>query len=172
MSRQKIAAATMMAAALGLGFVGYIQATRASNTEEQDFQVGDESFSAHDVGLTNHQSRHDSAVFKWIEPERSSSKTPNADGEPAIGQCHWYPSASRHPLTDGADAHGDSADVPPPTHGANGGQAIAGYKGHDGDGAPTPRPRSPATIRACPHTVASCPVPSPPMTTTCFPWDS
>ena len=109
MSRKKIAAATMTLAALGLGFVGYVQVTRANNDrEERDFQVGGLSFPGHRAYLANHQAGHGSAAFNWA-PAQDQEYSGSA--EPYIGQCYSDREDEQQARTDG---HGGSGDMRPP----------------------------------------------------------
>jgi hypothetical protein len=125
MSRKKIAAATMTLAALGLGFVSYVQVTRANpNREDRDFQAGEMSFPGHRAYLANHQAGHGSSMSTWAHPEDQAY---SGSAEPYIGQCYYNPSEP-DARTDAAESkYGGSAESPYPVTGGHG--AIYGGDG-------------------------------------------
>jgi len=70
MSRKRIVAATMTAAALGLAFAGYT-ATRANGTEEMPRHARPLPVSADAGYRQNHQVGHNGAVFEWMDAAAS-----------------------------------------------------------------------------------------------------
>jgi hypothetical protein len=89
MSRKKIVAATMTAAALGLAFAGYT-ATRASGTEGVPRPARPLPVSADAGYRQNHQVGHNGAVFQWMDAtaslDRSTELPPGQHDEPVTGK--------------------------------------------------------------------------------------
>ncbi len=74
MSRKKIVAATMIAAALGLAFAGYT-ATRANGTDEVPVPLRAMPLKADAGYRQNHQVEHNGAVFEWMDAAASLDHT-------------------------------------------------------------------------------------------------
>ena len=98
MSRNTIVAATITLAAFGLGFAGYLQATRA-NSEGPQANFGQQADIAENNFRMNHQAGKGSAEFGQKMPGWFASRTANGSAEtaplmsstqeePKIGQCH------------------------------------------------------------------------------------
>jgi hypothetical protein len=106
----------MVMVALGLGFAGYIQATRANNTEDEESAAGSNAFAGRRAYLANHQSGHGGGtLFHWTD-----TATPKQN-EPFIGQCFYTPDEPSAPLSAGAGhSHEGSNDLIPPHSGGRG----------------------------------------------------
>lgn len=133
-SRNKIVAATMGAAALGLGFAGYI--TRANGTEDQAAHPAYSVVSPGARGYReNHQVGHGAAVFGWMDAATMWSRSPKHSGsdEPEIGQC-FIPIARDHDAAPvGAVAQDDHGDSGNRGH-SGGGSVHAGVDAWSGSG--------------------------------------
>jgi hypothetical protein len=98
MSRKKIVAATMIAAALGLAFAGYT-ATRANGTDDVPEHLRPSPLKADAGYRQNHQIGHDGAVFEWMDAAASLTHSPNSDSSFA-----QVPISQREPAAFAAEA--------------------------------------------------------------------
>jgi hypothetical protein len=97
MSRNTIVAATITLAAFGLGFAGYLQATRA-NSDGPQANFGQQADIAENNFRMNHQAGKGSTEFEQKMPNWRASRTANGSAatalltstpeEPKIGQCY------------------------------------------------------------------------------------
>lgn len=116
MSRKKIVAATMTAAALGLAFAGYT-ATRANGSEELP-HARSLPLKADAGYRQNHQIGHNGAVFEWMDAATSLDHAMNTRGHeelPVLGkdlvadlgeEDELAPVITRHTDRVGADSYG------------------------------------------------------------------
>src|SRR5262249_39797486 len=120
MSRNKIAAATITAAALGLGIVGYIQITRANDSDEPPHTRAEDLLLSSRGYLANHQAEHGGAEFFWPSDKVQTNHAPAIAGESGEGSA--APAEELTASTESADeVSGDSR----PYFGAG-----AGHAGH------------------------------------------
>ena len=111
MSRKRIVAATMIAAALGLAFAGYT-ATRANGTDDVPEHLRPSPLKADAGYRQNHQIGHDGAVFKWMDATAGLTQSPNIDSSFAE-----VPMSPREPGASGTESDElTSAEIEHATH--------------------------------------------------------
>jgi hypothetical protein len=126
MSRKRIVAATMTAAALGLGFVGYV--ALANGTEESaNRPSGSSETSGSNTGYrANHQQAHGGAVFAWMDAAATWNHSPrHNEGEVTIGQCFMPSSSQDDEAAGSAMASDDTGRANKPAGGSSG---ASGYE--------------------------------------------
>jgi hypothetical protein len=138
MSRKKIVAATTALAAFGLGFVGYLQVTRANG---EGMQTGERfAYSGSPNGYRlNHQANKSGQDLHWSNVQWSGTAWSDAQREPHIGQCYNHDDLS---LDDSELAGGSASPEGETPHGPaapEGGNYVAsssggGYSNWVGDG--------------------------------------
>lgn len=112
MSRKKIVAATMTAAALGLAFAGYT-ATRADGTEELP-HARSLPLKADAGYRQNHQIGHNGAVFEWMDAAASLDHTLNTRGHeelPVVGKDPAAAVGDEEELAPVITRHADRVDA-------------------------------------------------------------
>lgn len=130
MSRKRIVAATMIAAALGLAFTGYT-ITRANATEEDPPQQASNHLKSDAGYRANHQIGHGPAVFAWMDAAATLTQPPRPHHEHSHEMDQNPP--SKQTDEELAPISLAYADRYYPGHGINGGGGGGGAPG-TGDG--------------------------------------
>lgn len=141
MSRKKIVAATMIAAALGLAFAGYT-ATRANGMEEMPRPARPLPPKADAGYRQNHQIGHDGAVFEWMDaaslnkPSHLLARGEEPGGKDLISDEELEPVAIQHAYRTGTSgwegfgfASGGGGGTPKGTDDAGGGRYARNFGG-------------------------------------------